>query len=243
IYIGTSNVVVPGNKTSFPAAYQSKSRLHYYSTLFNTVEINSSFYKTPLFTTYEKWTQEVPDDFRFSIKLTRDITHAKDLKGDWTHFEKFMRTAAGTGDKKGCLLVQFPGKITLDYFSRVEEILERLTDRAPEEQWPLAVEFRHPGWYVGETVELLDECGAALVLHDMPKSKIWEARTKAPFVYLRFHGEKGDYKESYSPSFLKEKATEIRGWQKKGKDVYVYFNNTIGEAFENARSLKAMLER
>lgn len=243
IYIGTSNVVVPGNKASFPAAYQSKSRLHYYSTLFNTVEINSSFYKTPLFTTYEKWVQEVPGDFRFSIKLARDITHAKDLKSDWAHLEKFMRTAAGTGDKKGCLLVQFPGKITLDYFSRVEQILERLTDRAPAEQWPLAVEFRHPGWYVGETRELLDEFKASLVLHDMPKSKIWDLQTKAPFVYLRFHGEKGDYKGSYSPAFLKERAAEIRDWQKKGKDVYAYFNNTIGDAFENARSLKKMLER
>lgn len=237
IWIGTSNVVVPGNKASFPEAYRSKSRLHYYSTLFNTVEVNSSFYKTPLFATYEKWALDVPDDFRFSIKLTREITHAKDLVGDWTHLEKFMRTAAGIGDKKGCLLVQFPGKITLDYFSRVEQILERLTQRDPAEQWPLAVEFRHPSWYVGETWELLNESGAALVLHDMPKSRIWEVYTKASIVYLRFHGPEGDYKGGYSPAFLKERAAEIKKWQQKGKDVYVYFNNTIGDAFDNGKRL------
>lgn len=242
IRIGTSNVVVPGNKAGFPEAYRSKSRLHYYSTLFNTVEINSSFYKTPLFKTYEKWTLDVPDEFRFSIKLTRDTTHARDLKADQAHLEKFMRTAAGMGDKKGCLLVQFPGKITLAYFSQVEQILAQLTERDHGERWPLAVEFRHPSWYVGETWELLDEFEAAIVLHDMPKSRIWEVRSKAPLIYLRFHGPEGDYKGGYSSSFLKERAAEIKGWQKKGKDVYVYFNNTIGDAFENAAALKRMVK-
>jgi uncharacterized protein YecE (DUF72 family) len=242
IRIGTSNVVVPGNKTSFPPAYHLKSRLHYYSIIFPTVEVNSSFYKTPLFSTYERWSLDVPEDFRFSLKLSRDITHAKELQGDLVHLEKFMRTAAGIGGKKGCLLIQFPGKITLDYFTKVEHILQELEALDPERQWKTAVEFRHPGWYTGETWELLDEYGAAMVLHDIPKARIWELRGKARFVYLRFHGPKGDYRDSYSPQFLQDKAAEIKEWLQEGRDVYAYFNNTIGSAFENALSLKAMLE-
>lgn len=242
VWIGTSNVVVPGNKASFPEAYRQKSRLHYYSSLFNTVEINASFYKTPLFRTYERWVLDVPEDFRFSIKLTREITHAKDLQGDLSHLHKFMETAAGIGPKKGCLLIQFPGKITLDYFTKVEGILQELEAYKPERQWKTAVEFRHASWYTGETWELLDEFGAGLVLQDIPKARIWERQGKARFVYLRFHGPKGDYKDSYSKTFLQEKAAHIKEWMKEGRDVYAYFNNTIGSAFENARSLKAMLE-
>lgn len=242
IRIGTSNVVVPGNKASFPSAYQLKSRLHYYSTLFPTVEINSSFYKTPLFPTYERWSLDVPENFRFSLKLSKEITHVKDLQGDLAHLRKFMHTAAGIGSKKGCLLIQFPGKITLDYFTKVERILQELGTLDPLRQWKTAVEFRHASWYTGETWELLDEFGAALVLQDIPKARIWERRGKARFVYLRFHGPKGDYKDSYSLPFLQDKASEIKEWLQEGRDVYVYFNNTIGSAFENALSLQAMLE-
>jgi uncharacterized protein YecE (DUF72 family) len=65
---------------------------------------------------------------------------------------------------------------------------------------------------------------------------------KAGFVYLRFHGPKGDYRESYSDQFLKSKAEEIRGWLSEGKDVYTYFNNTIGSAFDNAVTLKLLLD-
>src|SRR5262249_15784071 len=120
ILIGTSNVVVPGNKTSFPPAFRSKSRLHYYASIFNSVEINSSFYKIPLQRTYERWTTEVPENFRFSLKISKEVTHAKELKGGLSIIEKFMDTAKGIGDKKGCLLIQFPGKITLDYYEKVE---------------------------------------------------------------------------------------------------------------------------
>ncbi len=242
ILIGTSNIVVPGNKTTFPPAFQQGTRLHYYGSLFNTVEINACFYKIPRFTTYEKWATEVPHDFQFSLKLTRDATHAKDLCGDWSQMERFMQTAAGIGSKKGCLLVQFPGKITLDYFSKVEEIMQYLRDLDPADSWKKAIEFRNDSWYVGETRELLNEYHAAMVLHDIPKGKLSEPLTKAGFIYIRFHGPKGDYRGSYDDKFLKTKAKEIKTWLKESKDVYVYFNNTIGNAFENALKLKELIK-
>jgi uncharacterized protein YecE (DUF72 family) len=145
-------------------------------------------------------------------------------------------------NKKGCLLIQFPGKISMEYFKEVETIIERAAQQDPGNEWKKAIEFRHPSWYIGETFEMLDEYDASLVLHDIPKSRIHENKTKANFVYQRFHGPKGDYRDSYTDGFLKEKASQIKGWLKEGKDVYAYFNNTIGSAYDNAHTLKKMLE-
>ncbi|PZR26091.1 MAG: DUF72 domain-containing protein [Citrobacter freundii] len=243
IFIGTSNVVVPGNKTSFPPDFRSKSRLHYYASIFDSVEINSSFYKIPLARTYERWTAEVPDDFRFSLKLSKEVTHIKDLKGDLSVIEKFMQSAKAIGKKKGCLLIQFPGKITLDYYEKVETILQQIQSHDPDNEWNKAVEFRSNTWYTGETRDLLNEFGATMVLHDIPKSKNSEVYGKANFIYQRFHGPKGDYRDSYSDQFLKDRATEIKNWSKQGKEVYIYFNNTIGSAYENAIDLKDLLKK
>lgn len=242
LYIGTSNVVIPGNKKSFPFEFQSTSRLHYYAELFNSVEINQSFYKTPLRKTYDKWAMDVGADFKFSIKLIKEITHEKSLQVDHAILERFFNSANGIGIKKGCLLVQFPGKITLDYFSRVEQILRALQEYDQEGAWRKTIEFRHPSWYIGETWELLDDFSTGVVLQDHPKAKLFELKGKAPFVYIRFHGPSGDYRDSYSMEFLHQKAMEMKEWMKKGKDVYVYFNNTIGNAFENARTLQQFFD-
>ena len=147
VWIGTSNVVVPGNKTTFPPAFQSRSRLHYYATIFNTVEVNSCFYKIPQQSTYSKWAFDVPGAFRFSLKLSKEITHAKELNSDLACMEKFMQTATGTGEKKGCLLIQFPGKVSLELFHKVEEILNELQVHDPDGEWNKAVEFRNTSWY------------------------------------------------------------------------------------------------
>lgn len=74
--IGTSNVVLPFNKSKFPEEFKQKTRLGYYASLFNTVELNSTFYKLPMARTFGKWASEVPEDFRFSIKLWKEITHS-----------------------------------------------------------------------------------------------------------------------------------------------------------------------
>jgi len=241
VYIGTSNIVVPGNKRSFPPAFRDKSRLHYYSSFFNTLEVNSSFYRTPMASTYKKWSLDVPADFQFSLKLSKEITHIKNLQGELSGIEHFIKAADSIGNKKGCLLIQFPGKISLEYFVKVEQIMQELQSHDEKSEWRKAVEFRNSSWYTGETYELLDEYGATIVLHDISKGKISEVKGKADFVYTRFHGPKGDYRDSYPDSFLKDKAMQINAWLAEGKDVYAYFNNTIGNAFENALSLNKMV--
>lgn len=238
--IGTSNIVLPGSKQSFPEAFRDKSRLHYYSSLFNSLEVNSSFYKVPMQSTFEKWSQDVPDNFRFTLKLWREITHVKNLAFDLNHIDHFLKAAEGIGNKKGCLLIQFPGKISLEYYNQLEIILERLQELDPKNEWQIAVELRNPGWYVSETHELLDSYCASLVLHDIPKSKNFEINKGAPFVYIRFHGPKGDYRDSYSNQFLEIQSQQIKLYLRAGKDVYIYFNNTVGNAFENALFLKSL---
>jgi uncharacterized protein YecE (DUF72 family) len=241
VYIGTSNVVVPGNKNSFPPEFREKSRLHYYAQLFNSIEINSCFYKIPQQSTYHRWSEDVPPDFTFTLKLCKDITHVKDLDADMQHMEKFMHAATGIGNKKGCLLIQFPGKITLEHFSKVEDILIALDRIDADNEWKRAIEFRHPSWYTGETFELLDEFNSVVILQDMKKAKWQEPRDQDAFMYMRFHGPAGDYRGSYTDEFLQEKAKLFCSWTNTGKNVYAYFNNTIGSAFDNARFLRSII--
>ena len=237
--IGTSNGYIPGNKRTFPPDYQTRTRLHYYSTLFNSIEVNSSFYKIPLKSPFEKWAIDVPEDFQFTLKLNKDITHAGELNCDDDHIEAFMRSATGIGNKKGCLLIQFPGKITLAYFTKLEQMLARLIACDHLNEWRKAIEFRNDSWYITETNELLNEYNSTMVVHDFSKARLSLINTNANFVYMRFHGPSGDYRDSYNDLFLENKAQEIYGFTASGKDVYAYFNNTAGNAYENARSLQS----
>jgi len=241
--IGTSGIVVPGSKESFPAAFQQKSRLNYYASIFNTLEINSTFKKIPRLSTFKKWAMEVPDDFQFTVKLWREITHVKELKTDLDNIDTFFNAASHIGDKKGCFLIQLPGKITQDYSNEVRQVLTRLQDLDSENKWRKAIEFRNVSWYIAETYEMADEFNLSIVLHDMPKSKNLELYKAAPFAYFRFHGPIGDYRGSYSNDFLSEQARKMQDFLDSGKDVYVYFNNTMGDALDNAMTLKAMVEK
>lgn len=241
--IGTSGIVVPGSKETFPLQFQDKSRLHYYSTLLNTLEVNSTFKKIPMPWTLKKWSLDVPDDFEFTIKFWKEITHVKQLNIDLQHINTFVNIVNNIGAKKGCLLIQFPGSITAEYRKQVAQILNVISTVDDENNWRKAVEFRSVSWYNNETYKLLDSLHASMVLHDMPKSKNLEPRGTPAFIYYRFHGPKGDYGGSYTGAFLFEQAVHIRSLLKQGKDVYAYFNNTMGDACENAMYLKALVEK
>lgn len=240
-FAGTSNIVIPGNRQTFPEAYRQKSRLHYYATLFNSVELNNTFYKLPRAATFEKWSADVPVHFKFSIKLWKEITHIKELNYNDEDISRFMLSAGSLGAKTSCLLIQFPGKISFDYFGKVEVMLQQIKQADENKQWTIAVEFRNDSWYVSETNELLDEYNATMVIHDIRKGKNSGVNKKAPVVYIRFHGPAGDYRGSYDKKFLESQAVLISEWMMEGKNVYAYFNNTIGDAFENAQSLQRLV--
>jgi len=246
VKIGTSGVVLPGNKTSFPPEFQTGTRLHYYGALFNSLEINSSFYKIPKQSTFEKWASEVPENFSFTTKLWRGITHVKNLEYSQNDIASFMNAADGLGDKKGCLLVQFPASIRIDLLNKVEEILQEIVQFNQHKQWQLAIEFRHKSWYHKDVYKILAKYQASLVLHDMPNStslvtEVMVEAINASHIYLRFHGPTGQYNGSYSNQFIDDYAERIKEWRAENKVIYVYFNNTIGSALQNAQRLQQQI--
>jgi uncharacterized protein YecE (DUF72 family) len=107
------------------------------------------------------------------------------------------------------------------------------------QQWNIAVEFRHRSWYNDDVYELLTGFNAGLVIQDMPASATPQVLTAANFVYLRLHGPSGSYKGSYDDELLYEYSHYIHEWQDEEKDVYVYFNNTAGDAWNNLTALAA----
>jgi uncharacterized protein YecE (DUF72 family) len=238
-FAGTSGLVLPvPNKSAFPEAYRSGTRLAYYSSLFNSIEINSSFYKLPRRVTMERWVSEVPEGFRFTLKLWRGITHERELSFDQAAVAAFMEAAAGIGRKKGCLLIQLPPGLHVNKSKQLEELLRLVIGQDRDRGWHVAVEFRHSSWYVEETRELLRRWGAGLVLQDMPASSSWAEPGEGNFVYLRYHGPAGDYKGGYTDVRLARDAASIRRWLAVKKTVYVYFNNTIGDALIDLHRLR-----
>ncbi len=239
---GTSGLVLPvPNKRAFPPEFRDKSRLTYYSSLFNSLEVNSSFYKVPQAATVRKWAEMVPEDFVFTFKLWQEITHIKGFAYKQEDVLRFMDVIDQAGTKKGCLLVQFPPSLTVDKFAPVEDLLGIIQSIEPAHGWKVALEFRHPSWYIGEVYEMADEYVCSIVLHDIPRSANRRLNKNAAFVYLRFHGPAGDYRGGYTDDYLQQQAAQIAHWRQEGKDVYVYFNNTIGDAIKNVMTLNEMV--
>lgn len=241
-YSGTSGLQLPMPKRDFPPEHADKSRMHYCSTILNSIEINSSFYKLPLASTLKKWTNDLGGDFRFTFKLWRDITHNKHLQFNPADVQKFMNVIDIADINKGCLLIQFPPGLTIAHKDQLQVLLDVIADNNPG-NWPLALEFRHRSWYQDNVYELIEQYKATLVIHDMPSS----ASPLDPFndtlVYLRFHGPEGKYRGSYTDEFLAEYATYINDWLTEGKTVYAYFNNTMGSALQNLFTLKSYIHK
>lgn len=235
-FSGTSNLVLPvKNKTFFPSEFQGGTRLTYYASLFNSIEINASFYKLPTYRTLLKWSAEVPDDFRFSFKLIKDVTHAQKSQFDLRPIPAFMDALNAT-TKRGCLLVQLPPGFAPDIMQ-----LNRLLVELKNYNWPVALEFRHPGWYSELVFDLLSEYNISLVLHDIKKSATPMIITSSENVYIRFHGPDAGYRGSYPDDYLYEYAGYIKDWGNQGKTVYSYFNNTLGAAVQDLQTLNKFL--
>jgi len=238
-YSGTSGLLLPvRNKLFYPPEFQDKSRLCFYSSLMNSIEINSSFYKMPMASTVRKWADEVPEDFRFSFKLAKEITHNKGLAFDPDAVSRFMEIINSAGTKKGCLLVQFPPSVRIGNIRQLALLTEVLRENDPDQKWNIAMEFRHVSLYHQDIYDLLELHKMGMVIQDKPPAITPVLENDLPFVYLRFHGPGGSYRGSYEADLLEEYAGYITGWLEAGKTVYTYFNNTMGEAITNLYTLK-----
>lgn len=238
-YSGTSGLLLPvPNKTFYPPHFQDKSRLTYYASLNNSIEINSSFYRIPLARTIINWSKDVNADFKFTFKLFKDITHQKGLVFDRRLITQFFSVVNHVEDKKACVLVQLPPSITLSYFAKIRELMLTIKENDLANTWKIAFEFRHRSLYCEEIYELLAEFSFGMVIHDKANVQSPVLTGSADFVYLRFHGPDGNYKGTYADDVLSEYATYINDWLSEDKTVFVYFNNTMGNVHSNLTVLK-----
>ncbi len=234
-YCGLSGLQLPIPKYKFPEPFQSASRLSYYSSFFNSIEVNSTFYALPQGKTLIKWSHEVSDNFKFTFKLWKQITHTKSLEFQESDVQRFFKVIEHVGDKKGSVLIQFPASVKSNCMPQLDRLLYAVSQNNIDKNWNVAVEFRDRSWYGDETYDLLGNFGCTMALHDKSGAGSPHLTSRFDTLYVRFHGPQGNYRGTYSEAFLYEYANYVCEWIADGKLVYVYFNNTAGTAFHDSR--------
>jgi uncharacterized protein YecE (DUF72 family) len=206
-----------------------------YAEEFDTVEINASFYRLPLATTFEGWREKAPPGFRYAVKVNRFITHMKKLLDCEEAADQFIALARPLGDKLGPLLYQLPPSLHKN-LQRLDAFLARLPSDIEQ-----VVEFRHKSWYDEEVLALLDRHGIGFVCHDL-RGLISPRWASGRTAYVRFHGSSGRYHGRYSDEALLGWSDWLIEQARSGKSCWCYFNNDIhGHAIEDARTLKSMV--
>lgn len=215
-----------------------------YARHFDTVEVNATFYRLASRKAVERWIADTPDGFCFAVKASRYLTHVKRLADAPDKSFELRRGIARfyepigpleTAGRLGPVLWQLPAS-----FKRDDERLRRTLELLPPGRH--AFEFRDRSWLADDVYALLREHDAALVIADDPELKLDVRELTADWTYVRFHRGRKGRRGNYSRTELKQWATEIRRWRKRGIDVYAYFNNDW-EAFavRNAELLRELL--
>ena len=168
-------------ETFYPKGVPQRAWLEFYSERFQTVEVNNAFYRLPEKKTFEAWRDRTPEDFIVTVKVSRYLTHIKRLKDSEEPVGRFMERAVGLGAKLGPVLIQLPPTLKIDLVS-LDETLTHFGGRVR-----VAVEFRHPTWFVEETRALLTKHEAALCWADREAEPIAPLWRTAPWGYVRFH--------------------------------------------------------
>jgi uncharacterized protein YecE (DUF72 family) len=222
----------------YPPRLAQREWLRYYAEHFDTVEINTSFYRLPKEEFVARWVAESPPGFTFAVKVSRYITHVKRLLEVERHLPLLYERIRSllSSDKMGPLLWQLPPTFKAD-LDRLANCLEQLPRGERH-----AFEFRHPSWFTEETYTLLREHGVALVIGDRPEVHAFQAwELTADFTFVRFHAGTRGRNGNYSHRELEEWAERLRGWAQEA-DVFAYFNNDWeGYAIENALYTASLL--
>lgn len=235
IHIGTSGWnYLHWRVLFYPEHLKKKEWFDYYTSYFNTVEINYTFYKWPSEETLDKWYDACPSGFLMTLKAPRMITHLKKLKNVEQYVKDFYKLSSRLKDKMGCHLFQLPGnmKCNDNNFSKLKTFVQLLDSNRDN-----AIEFRDPSWWCQEVYDLLKAHGVAFVTVaglDMPDDLV----QTASFLYVRFHGHSDN--SGYASSELKQYAHSVK--KLDATNVYIYFNNdTKAHAPKNATQLKEMV--
>jgi uncharacterized protein YecE (DUF72 family) len=219
VWIGTSGWQYRDWRATFYRAGEPQARwLETYAEAFATVESNNAFYRLPERRIFEAWAARTPDDFVMAVKVSRFLTHIKRLRDPDEPVRRFLDRTAGLGPKLGPVLVQLPPQFRLDL-----DRLEATLDRFPRDV-RVAVEFRHPSWFVDPVRRLLERSGAALCLADRRGNLTPTWRT-TDWTYLRFHEGRADPRPCYGRTALRTWAERlVEGWGPEA-EAWVYFNN------------------
>jgi uncharacterized protein YecE (DUF72 family) len=203
----------------YPKGVPQRKWLEYYATLFDTVEVNATFYRLPSRDTVEAWISNSPDDFVFSIKASRYLSHIKRLRGiadGIARLREGIEPLLGT-PKMGPLLWQLP-----ENFHRDDERLAEALDAFPT--WRHCIEFRHASWFAPDVMALLREHDVALVIGDHPERPFQLHELTTDWTYVRLHYGKRGRRGNYSASELETWGRRIAAWRADA-EVFVYCNN------------------
>ncbi|HEY3133813.1 MAG TPA: DUF72 domain-containing protein [Gemmatimonadaceae bacterium] len=215
------------------------THLQRYATLFNCVEINSCFYRSHRFSTYERWAASVPDDFRFAVKLPKVITHELRLVETESALEQFLGETTGLGGKRGPILVQLPPSFAFDA-ATAQSFFEELRNRF---EGDVVFEPRHETWFNAEAESLLSDQRIARVAADparVPAAAVPGAHHE--LAYYRLHGSPRIYYSAYPAETLADIARTIEQQTAAGISTWCIFDNTaLGAATTDALTVKSHL--
>jgi uncharacterized protein YecE (DUF72 family) len=210
-----------------------RSWLEHYAEHFDTVEVNSTFYRLARREAVAAWVEQTPPGFLFAVKASRYLTHVKrllDVRDGIARFYEPLEPLRESG-RFGPVLWQLPENFHRDD-ARLEGWLE-LLDLAPLTRH--TIEFRHQSWFVPEVMGALRSHGVALTIGDHPSRPFQSDEMTAPWTFIRFHYGSRGRGGNYSDREIAGWAERIRRWRRR-RDVYAYFNNDWqGFAPANAR--------
>jgi len=220
----------------YPEDLKSYKWLDFYSKHFNTVEINSTFYHFPKKKNIKTWIKHVPEDFIFSVKVNKLITHIKRFSKVQDTLEQFYDiVSSGLGKHLGCFLFQLPASYKFSE-RNLNKIISVLDSRFTN-----VVEFRNESWWNDKVFQTFKEKGVvfcSVSAPDLPDNLVITSDT----AYIRFHGKENWYRYLYKKDDLETYAENIK---KSGvKNLFAYFNNTYaGYAVINAKQFIELLEK
>jgi uncharacterized protein YecE (DUF72 family) len=203
----------------YPKGLPATRWLDRYAQRFDTVEVNTTFYRLIAQGAVERWLAQTPDRFAFAVKASRYLTHIKRLSGMHPGIERFYERIAPlqAAGRLACVLWQLP-----ESFRRDDERLADALAQLPSGRH--AFEFRHRSWFTSEVYELLSHHGAALVIGDHPERPFQTMHATAGWRYIRFHYGSRGRGGNYSQRELAGWAQRLHRWRLQG-EVYAYFNN------------------
>jgi uncharacterized protein YecE (DUF72 family) len=210
--------------------------LEHYATLFDTVEVNSTFYRLASPTAVARWVEQTPPEFVFAAKASRYLIHMKKFTDMGQGVERFYASIAPLVEsgKLGPVLWQLPER-----FQRDDDRLAHALDCLPPGRH--CFEFRHPSWFVEEVYAMLRERGIALAYGHDPRRPWIELKLTTDWSLIRFHYGARGRRGNYSDAELDEWAERLNRLREKA-ELYIYFNNDW-EAFavHNALYLRARM--